>query len=236
MRSVKYGETSLVVTVFTERFGLQSYMVSGVRKSSAKGANPAAMYQPGALLEMVVYHHGERNLQRIREASWGYVYRQMYDDVRKNAVSLFMVELLLKCLRQPEPQEDLFLFAEDALHFLDQASPMATANFPLYFALHLSHFFGFRLQDNFNAATPILDLREGEFVSLPPLHPDWSGPELGSQVSHFLKAIHPESLAELPLNRDQRRKLMELVVLFYRLHSAEFGELRSLPVLQAILD
>ncbi|NBO56051.1 MAG: DNA repair protein RecO, partial [Actinobacteria bacterium] len=34
LRAVKYGDTSLVVTVFTELFGLQSYIVSGVRKSS----------------------------------------------------------------------------------------------------------------------------------------------------------------------------------------------------------
>jgi DNA repair protein RecO (recombination protein O) len=31
LRAVKYGETSLVVTMFTELFGVQSYMVNGVR-------------------------------------------------------------------------------------------------------------------------------------------------------------------------------------------------------------
>lgn len=31
LRTVKYGETSLVVSIYTEMFGLQQYMVNGVR-------------------------------------------------------------------------------------------------------------------------------------------------------------------------------------------------------------
>ncbi len=31
LKTVKFGETSLVVTAFTEMFGLQSYMVNGIR-------------------------------------------------------------------------------------------------------------------------------------------------------------------------------------------------------------
>ena len=37
LRTVKYGETSVIVTILTELFGLQSYLVNGVRTSSGKG-------------------------------------------------------------------------------------------------------------------------------------------------------------------------------------------------------
>ncbi len=30
LRTVKYGETSVIVTIFTELFGIQSYIVNGV--------------------------------------------------------------------------------------------------------------------------------------------------------------------------------------------------------------
>ena len=56
LRSVKYGETSLVVTIFTELFGLQSYLVNGVRTASKKGSSKSAMFQPSAILELVAYH------------------------------------------------------------------------------------------------------------------------------------------------------------------------------------
>jgi DNA repair protein RecO (recombination protein O) len=236
MRSVKYGETSLVVTLFTELFGLQSYMVSGVRKTSSKGASTAGQYQPGALLDLVVYHHGQKNLQRIRESGWAYIYRNLYNDIHKNAVALFMVELLQKCLRQPEPQPDLFQFTEDALRHLDEADPLVAANYPVYFALHLSHFFGFRMQDSYSEEYSILDLREGEFIYHTPSYPEWAGPEMSRYISMFLKAIHPEALSEIHINRELRRKLLDLILVYYRLHSAEFGEMRSLPVLQAILE
>ena len=45
LRTIKYGETSVVVNIFTELFGIQSYLVNGVRSSgktlkgkTAKGA------------------------------------------------------------------------------------------------------------------------------------------------------------------------------------------------------
>ena len=72
LRSVKYGETSLVVTVFTELFGLQSYMVNGVRTTSKKGTSKASLFQPSAILELVAYHNEFNNLQRLREYKWDF--------------------------------------------------------------------------------------------------------------------------------------------------------------------
>ena len=37
LRTVKYGETSLIVTAYTELYGLQSYIEQGVRASTKKG-------------------------------------------------------------------------------------------------------------------------------------------------------------------------------------------------------
>ena len=51
-RFTRYGETSIIVTIFTEAFGLQSYIVNGVRSKSAK--NKIALYQPLTLLNLVV--------------------------------------------------------------------------------------------------------------------------------------------------------------------------------------
>ena len=79
-------------------------------------------------------------------------------------MALYMVELLTKCLKQPEGHPDLFHFTEDAFLHLDESSETVTANFPLYFALHLPLFFGFRINDNYSAKNSFLDLQEGEFT------------------------------------------------------------------------
>ena len=113
LRTVKYGETSVIVTVFTEFFGVQSYLVNGVRTSTKKGSGKANLFQPAAILDLVVYHNELKHLNRIKEFKWGFLYQHILSDVQKNAVALFMVELLTKCLKQPEPNPDLFQFTED---------------------------------------------------------------------------------------------------------------------------
>src|SRR6187455_522375 len=133
LRTVKYGETSLIVTMFTELFGLQSYLVNGVRTSTKKGSGKANLFQPSAILDLVVYHNELKHLNRIKEFKWGYLYRHILSDVRKNAVTLFMVELLTKCLKQPENNPDLFHFVEDVFINLDESNNAVLANLPLFF-------------------------------------------------------------------------------------------------------
>ena len=110
LRTVKYGETSLIVTIFTDLFGIQTYLINGVRASTKKGSGKANLFQPTAILDLIVYHNDLRNLQRMKEFRWGHLYQNIFSDIKKNAVSLFMVELLAKCLKQPEANEDLFSF------------------------------------------------------------------------------------------------------------------------------
>src|SRR5438477_2214573 len=102
LRSVKYGEGSLIVTMFTELFGVQSYLVNGVRASTKKGAGKANLFQPAAILDLIVYHNELKNLQRIREFKWSVLYQHIFSEIRKNGVAVFMVDLLTKCLKQPE--------------------------------------------------------------------------------------------------------------------------------------
>ena len=100
LRTVKYGETSVIVTIFTELFGVQSYLVNGVRTSTKKGTGKANLFQPAAILDLIVYHNELKQLQRIKEFKWSVIYQHIFSDVPKNAVALFMVELLTKCLKQ----------------------------------------------------------------------------------------------------------------------------------------
>src|SRR6476660_6191919 len=170
LRAVKYGETSLIVTMFTELFGLQSYLVNGVRTSSKKGSGKANLFQPTAILDLVVYHNELKHLNRIKEFKWSYLYQHIFTDVPKNAVALFMIEMLTKCLKQPEANPELFAFAEDTLLHLDHSSKAVAANFSLFFCLQLPGFFGLRMADNYSEKNSILDFQEGVFVHERPSH------------------------------------------------------------------
>ena len=235
LRIVKYGETSLIVTIFTELFGVQSYIVSGVRASTKKGTGKANLFQPTAILDLVVYHNELKHLNRIKEFKWHYLYQHIFSDVPKNAVALFMIELLTKCLKQPEPNPELFEFCEDAFIHLDESSGSVMANFPLFFALHLPAFFGFRISDDHSEETPILDLQEGTFVNERPGHLHFLEGKQAEVTSELLKMMQPEELEQIKLNHDFRRQLLFVYETYYRLHIQDFGTLKTLPVLREVL-
>jgi DNA repair protein RecO (recombination protein O) len=236
LKTVKYGETSLIATLYTELFGIQSYLLSGVRTSSRKGPGKAGLFQPAAILDLLVYHNDLKNLQRIRELSWAILYRHIFFDVLKNAVALFMVELLQKCLKQPEPNPELFYFIEDSFLHLDACEGRVLANFPLFFILHLAGFFGFRIQDAYSDKKSILDLREGQFVSEPPQHAQVLEGALSYHTAQLLRVQRPEELQELPLNQETRRALLHAYQSFYAWQLPDFGEMRTLTVLQTVLS
>ena len=120
-----------------------------------------------------------------------------------------MIELLQKCLKQPEPNPELFYFMEDALMGLDQADQKVQANFPLFFALHWPGFFGLRIDDNYSEKRNILDLQEGYFTEEKPSHPHYLENPLSGISSHLLKIRQPAELADLPLNKEKRRQLLD---------------------------
>ncbi|GAB4093859.1 DNA repair protein RecO [Flaviaesturariibacter terrae] len=234
LRTVKYGETSLIVTAFTELFGLQSYIVNGVRQASSKGTAKAAYFQPASQLDLVVYHQHVRNLNRIREYKWSFLYQSVLSDVFKNAVAQFMIELLQRSLKEPEPNNELYDFTEDALQRLDGASATVTANFPLFFALHLPVFFGFRIPDEWSPETPYLDLKEGLFSAHHPDHPHYLDGRAAEAVAHILKVLQPDDLAEVRLTGELRREILQQLEHYYAHHLPDFGTLRTLPVLKEI--
>ncbi len=236
LRTVKYGETSVIVTIFTELSGLQSYLVNGVRASTKKGSGKANLFQPSAILEMIVYHNELKQLQRIKEFRWAVLYQQILSDVKKNAVALFMVELLTKCLKQPEANPELFHFVEDTFLHLDTAPDTVAANFPLFFALHLPVFFGFRISDNFSEVRSFLDLQEGDFVQEQPRHPHFLDDKQAFITSQLLKVLQPDELKDIKLNHEFRRNLLFTYEVYYKLHVQDFGNMRTLPVLKEILS
>jgi DNA repair protein RecO (recombination protein O) len=237
LKSVKYGETSLIVTIYTEIFGLQSYLVNGVRTATGRSSGKANLFQPSALLDLVVYHQEGRSLNRIREFQWGHLYEHIFHDVTKNAVALFMVELLTHSLKQPEENHPLFQFTEDCLLHLDQATPAVTANLSLFFALHLTHFFGISPRMAETAEDTIyFDLIDSLITNKPPLHENYLEGKKASICAELLKTRQPEELEDIKMNQEMRRQLLQHMEYYFIQHVQDFRPLKSLSVLSSVLQ
>lgn len=236
LRMVRYGETSIITSVYTELFGLQSYIVKGVRQSTKKSSSKAIYFQPAAILDMVVYHNELKNLNFIKEYQWGYLYNDVLFNVAKNTVAMYIVEVLQHSLKQPEANPGLFYMIEDTLKQLDNGTAALIVNLPLYFCLHLAGELGFRMQGSYNKQTPFLDLQEGLFAENKPLHPYFIEKDLASATSQLLSINFYNDLENLRFSRNIRKELILAYQNYIALHVQDFGEIKSLPILQQIFS
>jgi len=236
LRTVKYGDTSIITTVYTELFGIQSYIVKGVRQSSKTSAGKAGFFQPSAMLDMEVYHNEQKQLQFIKEYQWSYLYEKVLFDVVRNTVAMFVIELLQHSLKQPEANPELFYLIEDTLKQLDKGNDTLIANLPLYFILHLGSELGFQLHGNYTEQTPVLDLQEGMFVPEKPSHPYYLEEGLAKTTSELAGIQFYNDLEKISLNRNIRRELLTAYQNYLALHIHDFGEMRSFKILQEVLS
>jgi DNA repair protein RecO (recombination protein O) len=236
LRTLKYGETSVITTAYTERFGIQSYIVKGVRQQSKKSSGKGIFFQPAAMLDMVVYHNEFKNLNYIKEYQWGYLYEHVLFDVVKNTVAMYIVEMMHRSLKQPEANPSMFYLVEDTLKQLDKGGATLTGNLPLYFTLHLCGELGFRIQGEFTSQTPILDLKEGQFISELPFHPHFIEGTLAETTSDILAINFYNDLENININRGLKQDLLQAYQSYIALHIQDFGEIKSLAVLQALFS
>ncbi|MBH2003980.1 MAG: DNA repair protein RecO [Sphingobacteriia bacterium] len=236
LRTVKYGDTSIITSIYTELFGIQQYIVKGVRQSTKTSSGKASYFQPAAILELEVYHNELKALQFIKEYRWAYMYEEVLFDVVKNTVAMYVIELLQHSLKQPEANPELFYLIEDTLKQLDKGTPTLTGNLPLYFTLHLAAELGFQLQGDYSSATPVIDLQEGQFVSEKPNHPYYIEGNLAEISSRISNLSFYNELENIQLNQQTRRYLLEAYQLYLSLHIAGFGQMKSYAILQEVLS
>lgn len=236
LRTVKYGDTSIITTVYTEIFGVQSYLVKGVRQSSRTSAGKASFFQPAAILDMEVHHNQLKQIQFIKEYQWSYLYEHVLSDVVKNTIALFIIELLQHSLKQPEANPELFYLIEDTLKQLDKGNETLAGNLPLHFALHLSSELGFQMQGSYSDQTPFFDLKEGMFIANRPAHAYYIEDSLAMITSQLLAIRFYNDLETIKLNRQVRRQLLSAYQVFLSLHIQDFGEMKSFAILQEILN
>ncbi len=234
LKAIKYGETSLICTVFTHQFGIQSYMVQGVR-SAKVSKNRASSFQTGTLLDLVVYLNPQKNLQRISELQVAYIYTGLQESIVKNSIVLFSADILIRLLPEHAPLPGLFEFAFSYFVALDQLSQHDVANFPLYFIINCSRELGYELRGDYSPETPHLDLHEGGFSEHPPSTPPYTSNEDAIIMNRLIMAKDYDELRLVAINADIRLRLLDWFIAFLQRHTQHMGNIKSLAVLRTVL-
>ncbi len=231
LHTTKYSDTSLIVTMYTEIYGRTSFMVRGVtgRRSVAK----AAFFQPLSVVDMDVFFHPSKEIHSIKDIRIDFPLTGIPFDPSKNAVALFVSELLFRSIKHSANDEYLFSFICKSIEILDCTEDVPV-NFHLIFMLKLTRFLGF--EPNLNAESgKYFDLINGEFLPLRPLHAHYITNTQAENLCR-LAGVDYFNMNELVLSRLHRTEILKTLIEYYRLHISGFHGLNSLSVLQSVFD
>ena len=230
LSSLKYGDTSLIVRAYTESDGLKAYLLKGIL-ASRKGKLKTAYFQPLSQLDIVAIHKNKGTLEQIREARIDFPYTTMHTDIIKNAITMFLAEMLTNCIREEQSDPSLFSYLQTALQWLDTHDQIA--NFHLYFLLSLTRFLGC-YPDLSDIDATYFDLLEGQFTDAPLGKKVISGDEL----NQFRKLLGTnfDVVHLIQMSKKQRQQLLQMIVEYFELHLHGFRKPRSLAVLNEVFN
>ena len=120
IKQTKFSDSGVIVKIFTEQYGMQSFFVRGLR--SRKSKSKAAMFQPLSILDLSINFSDKKSLQTIKDIDLAYSYKSIPDNMIKRSLLFFIVELLYKCLKDEVKNKELFEWINGSLVWLDIAS------------------------------------------------------------------------------------------------------------------
>ena len=230
LNNLHYGDSSLIVNLFTESMGRQTVFVKGA--FSKKSPVRAAMFQPLHLLEIDLHHRANRQMQRISNVRIYCRLQTIPFDPVKSCIVMLIAEILYKTLKEEEGNPALFDFLLHVIQTLD-LNERGTANFHILFLVHYSRYLGFYPNTENASDATWFDSTSGSYVFIPTA----SSPH--AEYNRLLTQIFGisfESLDSLQLNHHQRNYLTEYLLNYYAIHVDNFGKLKSFPILQNIFQ
>lgn len=230
LRSVRFGESSLIVDVLTKSSGRVSFMVH-IPKTS-KGKIKKQYFQPMTLLDFEYDFRQRSNLQRIKDVRVSLPYSSIPIDPAKYCISLFLSEFIYYATRNEQENPTLFTYISTSLEWLDNAYE-DFANFHLVFMMRLGKFLGFHpfLED----FTPgcFFDLRNGCFTLSMPLHTDFLNAADAGHLYNLMR-MNFDTMKLFKLSHDDRNRITEIVLRYYKLHLPNMPELQSFDILREV--
>ncbi|MGM9753165.1 MAG: DNA repair protein RecO [Candidatus Cryptobacteroides sp.] len=203
LASTKIQESSLVVQSLSEEWGRRSFLVR-IGKSS-----PMSLFQPLNILSAEVTPNSKSELWRISGIRLEESLSGLRSNIHKNCISLFMSEVLFRCLKEGSREEGLFEWCKRSILTLDRLDS-DFASFHLRFLVELCSVLGFRpsLED--------------------------IAPFAGECLKDFPALLDPQQSVALlhPLNGGQRSNIAAILLEYLSYHTDSPLNIRSLKVLR----
>jgi DNA repair protein RecO (recombination protein O) len=232
LHQIKYSDSGIVVWLYTRKFGRQSFLIRGLRNKKSGRHN--ILFQPMFILDLVIYYKETREMQTAKEFTVSYSPADIYSNVRKSSVAIFLGEVLASVLREEHPNERLFDYIENSIIYFDNCRE-DYANFHLAFLAGLSSYLGFEPQQRKDPAGVYFDMLNGGFVTSPPIHGNFADREL-SEILALIFSSSFDKVKEISLTGVLRNEILETLVKYYSIHLPGLKKIKSLEVLKAVFS
>ena len=230
LNTIRYSDKHNIVHIYTDGRGLMSFAVPQGKTHAARMRN--AMLMPLSLIDLEATMRNGHELSMLREVRRNYPLATLYSDPIKNAIALFISELLAHVIQEPEGNSYLFRYIEQSVQLLEQM-PDQIANFHICFLFHLGAHLG--IQPNLESYRKgyWFDMTEGVFVPAAVRGHDLLQPQ-EAQVIHLLSRMTFSNMAVFRFNREERNRMLDVIISYDRLHNAAIGTLRSPDILKQL--
>jgi DNA repair protein RecO (recombination protein O) len=230
LHAFKYGETRMIVDMFTRAAGRLSFVVQ--LPKTAKGRLRKQLFQPLTLLTIETDVRPRLQLQKLSSAAIFIPLPSLQTDPVRLSITLFLSEFLYHALKGEQPNEALFDYITGSLQWLNDCTG-SVANFHLVFVMRLTRFLGFT--PNLEGYRPgsYFDLRASGFCQQPPVHHDLLLPEEAEKVELMMRMDY-STMHLFRLSHHERNRLLQIALAYYHIHLPAFPELRSITVLQEL--
>ena len=230
LNTIRYSDKHNIVHIYTDGQGLMSFAVPQGKTPAARMRN--ALLMPLSLVDMEAGVRHGRDLAILRELRRNYPLTLLYSDPAKNAIALFISELLTHVIQEPEGNESLFCYIEQAVQLLEEM-PGNVANFHICFLYHLGRHLG--IQPNLESYREgyWFDMTDGVFVPAATSNHQYLQPQ-EAQVIHLLSRMTFANMGLFRFNREERNRMLDVIIAYYRLHNASIGTLRSPDILKQL--
>ncbi len=139
LRTVDYGETSRIVTLFTRDLGKMGVMARGARSARSRFGSTL---EPLSYIQAVVHVRPARELQTLSEASHLRIFPRLTTSLDRFAPAVRAVELTGALMQAEQAMPSALDLLVEALESLDAPGERGVNAWP-WFALGLAHLLGF---------------------------------------------------------------------------------------------
>ena len=232
LHQIKYTDSGIVTQIYTRKFGRQSFLIKGMRNKKTGKHN--INFQPLFILDMELYYKAAREMQTLKEFSVSFAPYEIYSNIKKSSVAIFLGEVLTSVLKEETPHDEMFKYIEESIKYFESCKE-SFANFHIAFLAGLSSFLGFEPHPRLEKEDQFFDMLNGIFVPVPPVHGNYTNEEITNILADFFVSSY-DSISNISLSGKMRNDILETLIRFYSLHLPGLKRIKSLEILKEVFS